>query len=242
MKKRTYSRISKPTYRYTKKFKYPTIKQILKSSGELKCMDTTLSQTDIVASTSDTSSSNVLNIVEVGNASWNRIGKTIHMQSMRIKGMLSYSYAPQATTGSILGTVVRMVVVYDKQPSGSQPAFSTIFGQQTLDGTESTLIFSNLKPDNTGRFKVIRDKYYEFQPRLWNNEAGTVDSGEAVKWVDEYVDLKGIKAIYSGQSDPGVMADISSGGLYVYFRSQAYTDTTAEVQFKNASCRLRFKD
>lgn len=60
---------------------------------------------------------------------------------------------------------------------------------------------------------------------------------------DEYIELGNRVTIFSGDSSPMTIADISSGGLYVFFRAdQATTNVNAFNVAGNSFARLRYSD
>ena len=190
-----------------------------KNSGELKGMDTVLTQAaSIVASTGDNSNALALNLVETGAGSYNRIGRKIFCKTLRLKGMAIYYSQTAATTYDVGRSALRMVVVWDKQPSGVLPAWDVIFGHTTQDGTEASTTMGNLKFDNTGRFQVLKDCLFYPPPVMPSDGAAAANVSSAVCF-DEFIDLKNRTTIFSGDSDPTTIADISSGGLYVYWRA-----------------------
>ncbi len=191
-----------------------------KNSGELKGMDTTLTIAGpVITTTSTNADSFVLNLVEPGNGSFNRIGRKTFAKSVRISGALLYQYNADPTTGSASASTLRMVVVWDKQPSGTLPTFDTMFGRTSQDGTEATSILDNLRYDNTDRFQVVRDCKFVVNPAAGDG-GGTANVYTNRVLVDEFIDLKNRTTVFSGDSDPITIADISSGGLYVFFRSE----------------------
>lgn len=62
--------------------------------------------------------------------------------------------------------------------------------------------------------------------------------------VDEFIDLKSRTSIYSGDSDPVTIADISSGALYLYARAVYSTAANPTdkwaIESPDFVCRLRF--
>lgn len=212
--------------------------------AELKGIDTDI---DIASgSVLDTTSTNgsmlTLNLISPGTASYNRIGRKIKMKSVRLKGRAMYQSSDAVTTGNVLGGTLRMVVVYDRQPSGSVPVFSTIFGRTVIDGTESSEYMDSLKWDNTDRFKVLRDVTLTANPGAWVNAAGTGDIITVECPFDEYIKLGGLETQYSGQSSPTTIADISGGALYVFFRSNTNVTNKSSWVIENSYARLRYYD
>lgn len=210
--------------------------------GEVKGMDTLLSLNPIISTTGTNGSIFVVNLVPPGSASYNRIGRKIQHKSLRVKGSLLFTTSATATTGDQEGNYVRMIIVWDKQPSsGSIPTFDTIFGVTAQDGTESTTRLSPLKYDNMDRFKVLKDCMYVMNPRVIAS-GGTTNQNEQLVAFDEFIKVSG-ETVYSGQSATQTIADISSGGLYVIFRANNNTATTGFASVNSdAIARLRYTD
>lgn len=198
----------------------------------------------ITASTNTNGDCLVLDLVQQGAGSWNRVGRKIELQSLRLRGQFIWQYDPVAVTGTLFGNTVRMVVVWDKQPSGAAiPTFDTVFGVTGQDGSETTTFLNPVKYDNMDRFSVLRDCVKEMNPRLYNASAGT--EGYTVEYYpfDEFIPLKGREVVFLGQSAPMTIADISTGAIYVYFRTQFGTDNVSDVAISsNSFARLRYID
>lgn len=220
----------------------PSVRKVLqKNSGELRGMDTALSTTGPIVDTVTTNGdANTLNLIESGNGSWNRVGRKAFLKSLRLRLMAIHTSARNPTGGNLTKSPLRIVVVWDKQPSsGSLPNFNVIFGQTSQDGTETSSPNSALRYDNTGRFSVLREII--LYPST--DEPGAEDSAtlQRVHHVDEFIDLKNRTTIFSGDSDPVTIADISSGGLYIYYRALWASDNSDGWDISSDSfARLRF--
>lgn len=189
----------------------------------LKGMDTVLNYEDVISTTTSNDFADVLNLVRAGTGSFNRVGKRIVPRSLRVKGVASYSIQPNATTGLMDSAILRIVIVHDKQPSSStaMPTFNTIFGYTTQDGTESQVFYSDVRYDNTDRFRVLRDKYIEFQPNAIGDKiVATAPEGAVVvrKYIDEYIKLPNDPVVYSSTAEPMTISNISTGAYYLYAR------------------------
>ena len=208
---------------------------------EKKGMDTALIPTagllsPFVSTTNTNADILPVNLVQIGNGSWNRVGKSITMTSLRIQGAVFATCTSPAA--ALEPASLRMTVVYDSQPSGNAvPTFDTIFGRTSQAGTESTELYDPLRYDNVGRFKVLRDKVIDLNPQAYDS-ADT--STYVVQSIDEFIKLPQLVTIYSGQSSPMTIADISSGGLYVIFRSIPVLSVSVTPNRLNA--RLRYYD
>lgn len=212
---------------------------------EKKGMDTPINfqGTPIVATTNTNDSCVVLNLVQAGTGSWNRVGRKIHSQSLRLKGTLRMEQKRQTTSSDLFGNVVRMVVVWDKQPSSNAiPAFSDVFGHTLQSGTEATVYTDALKYDNMDRFKILREFTVTCNPTTANVAGGTGDKVYYLYAYDEYIKLKNLETVFSGQSNPMTISDISSGALYLYARAELQQDEAFFVDTANSFARLRYTD
>jgi len=219
---------------------------VLKTDGELKGVDTEIGS--VIGSVINTTNTNgdavVLNLIQTGNGSWNRVGKKAILQSLRLFGTLNWKYYPTAPTNGVLANAARMVVVWDKQPSsGAIPTYDTIFGTTDQAGTESTDYLDPVRYDNTGRFSVLKDCKLAFTPQALG-ATGSASVLTVSVMIDEFVKLKGRETIFSGQSTPMTIADISTGALYVFFRSKYLAnDGENQVEIGNDfKARLRYTD
>lgn len=247
--KRKYSNADKPkAYKKPKtgakmRTSYP--KRYRASLPEKKGMDTALTQASpIVATTNTNANAVVLNLIQAGTGSWNRVGRKVHLKSARLVGSSIFVYAAQATTSDLEESVMRMVVVWDKQPSGGTiPTFDTIFGTTAQDGTEASNVLSPPRYDNMDRFQVLRDCRVRGEI-----DAGPLASGSTNRVIrkfdfDEYIKLGDREVVFSGQSSPMTIADISTGALYVYFRAETSIDDDTDWAISsNSICRLRYSD
>ncbi len=214
---------------------------LTKNSGELKGMDTTLTIAGpIIATTNTNADAQTVNLVEPGNGSYNRIGRKIFCKTLRISGTATYQYNADPTSGSATASALRMVVVWDKQPSGTLPTYDVIFGRTSQDGTESSSVLDNLRYDNTARFQVVRDTKFLINPAAGDG-GGTTNIYTARVLIDEFIDLKNRTSVFSGDSDPVTIADISSGACYIFWRSELSVDSVTDWSVSARTvARLRF--
>ena len=165
---------------------------VLKSNGEKKGMDTNL----YIASVTNTSNTNtncfVVNLIQQGSGSWNRVGRKVNLKSLRIKGSFEVTYRAHEQT---LGNFIRMVVVWDKQPSsGTAPTFDQIFGTTDQYGTETSGILAPPKYDNMSRFRVLRDNTFDCKPEanFWI-VGGNYETISYPISFDEYIKLNNLE-------------------------------------------------
>jgi len=215
----------------------------MRSGGdsETKGMDTPLTIANVVATVDSNQSMIPLNLVAPGTGSYNRVGRKIFMQSVRIKGLCRSQLKYDGTTGDILSNTLRCLLVYDSNPNGVLPVFNEICGRTVQNGGEDTKFMDPLRFDNTGRFRILREWVWEATP-LCYPDAGTARLLVQTLHLNEFVDLKGLPTNYSGQNATCTIADISSGGLYFVARARANgTDDYFNIT-DNLMCRLRYTD
>lgn len=219
-----------------------TIQRFMRSSGELKGVDTSLSLNPILSTTNTNGSMFTLNLVAPGSGSYNRVGRKIRMASVRLNGLFRMTYANEAGTNNIAGNQIRMLLVFDRQPSGVLPTFDSMFGLTSQDGTESSTYMAPLRYDNTERFRVLRDVRVCTNIGAVNSTTGSLNSITSVVKFDEYIKLGGLETVYSGQSAAQTIADVSSGALYVIFRCDINAATFVTSVDPDSYARLRYYD
>lgn len=209
---------------------------------ELGGMDTDISQGLVPITTNSNANIVVLNLIQPGNGSWNRHGRKVILKSLRLRGCMTYTNTSIVTTYNSTRSVCRMVVVWDKNPnSGVIPTWDTIFGATGQTGTEDSTPFDGLRFDNTARFRVLKDCII-MPPEVMPLGAAATASVTSYVPFDEFLDLKGLETVYSGETNPLTIADIASGALYVGWRAANNSSTSDSWTIGSgfASARLRF--
>lgn len=212
------------------------------AAQEKKGVDTDLTNATIVATTNTNDDIFVTNLIQMGSGSWNRIGKRAILKSLRVKGFVQFLQYTTVATGVAYPPTFRLIVVWDKQPSGNAiPAFDQIFGITAQDGTESCpSITCPPRYDNMDRFKVLKDCMY-VPPPMSVSSTGTAPVTQVYVPVDEYIKLPLLECVFSGQSQPMTIADISTGALYVIMRQTNAAGNLSQTGFQG-NARLRYTD
>lgn len=196
---------------------------------EKKGMDTTI---DLFSGSTYTTNAGivVLNLVRAGTGSYNRIGRKIKPKSLRLKGTLSYT---ETANANVVGTVCKIYIVYDKQPSGGLiPTYNSIFGQTDQAGTETVDFNSGPKYDSMGRFRILRELSYDMNPQTISG----YDYTHTIN-LDEYIKLALPETVYSGDSSPMTISDINTGAIYFITRASTglvTVDVTARLRYTDA--------
>lgn len=90
-----------------------------------------------------------------------RVGRKVQVKAIRIKGMIHCAAQADQTAGDA-ASVVRLVLVQDHQPNGTQVQGEDIMAAP--GGASATLVpFSFQNLSNLGRFRVLKDKIFTLQ-------------------------------------------------------------------------------
>lgn len=213
-----------------------------RSKGEIKGVDTPLNS--IAVSLPDVNSNLqglCLNLIQTGSGFWNREGRKINLKSLRIKATFDWIATPYA--GDAINAMnLRMVVVHDKSPNGGTlPKFNEIFAHTEQTSTTTTLWNSPPAFSSMQRFTVLRDKVLDLNPNGYVPTAG--GELEVTTTVDEYIKLTRYDTIYAGTANPATIANVYSGGLYIYLFPSFTPSTLLQLIIDPSSiARLRYYD
>jgi len=233
-----YKRKRKSTFKTPIRKRRKTYTKSKVNQSELKGCEYDL-DVDPVISTVTTNVFTCVTLVSPGSGSFNRIGKKVFPKYLYINGEAQYNYRLQGTTSNLIDGILRMVVVWDKQPSGVQPTFDTIFGRTIIDGTESTEVFDPRKYDNMNRFTILKDVYIDTGIYTIPPTGGSENEVQKSFKITEYIKFpKDSQIVYSGVSVPCTIADVSSGACYVIFRSET---AATEGNWNIVGCTARFR-
>lgn len=186
-----------------------------KSTGERKFIDTDITTT-IGPNTNQFSVGTLLNGLQLGSSASQRIGRKVVLKSILIR----YNFAVQNTT--TWATPVRILVVYDKQANGSAPAITDILLTDHISSQ------NNLS--NKDRFVTIFDHM---------TGVLTGSSADSYIRIDNLYKKLNLETMYNA-NDTGLIGDIASGSLYVFFGSSARLQTAGLVQ--DTRVRVRYTD
>jgi len=159
------------------------------------------------------------------------------MKNLQVRGLIQ----PTATG---VDTMLRLLVVYDRQPTPAAglPVISDILQVRDQTGTATTAGTSGINLDNRDRFLILRD-YQVFGPSQ-TYTAGVLTNGPQYPGTDAqhdlniFIKLKGLGTHYKSTSNPCTIADIATGALYACFVAvNADSAWNASLSF-----RLRYDD
>lgn len=195
--------------------------------GEIKTVDIPLTISNFVT----TPAGILLNGVATGTNFVNRIGAKAFMKSIQFKANIQNILT--STEG-----VLRMLVVYDKQPNGQLATIQDVIESRDSSNTATTSIYSCPKVENRDRFDIIRDKTWH-APACTNTGGVLTNlsypSNDDEMEFSEFIKLKK-KTTYKDTS--AAISSIATGSLLLFLLCSGTTNAYS----LNWSSRLRFYD
>jgi len=185
-----------------------------------------------------------LNMIVAGSSFFNRIGRKIEMKSIRVNGVIAQVGAVTRTAPLDYG---RIMIVYDRQVNAALPLISDILNNvdQGSNNYSSAagggLIGINL--NNRDRFLVLADRRIMLPQCTLT--AGVISAAFPVDGtqdmiIDDFRKMANLTCHYKADSNPAVIGDIVTGGLYLV--TLASNAAGAENWSYQWNSRLRFRD
>lgn len=184
---------------------------------ELKFFDTALGFT--FDRTAEVPASGQLTLIPQGDTESTRDGRLAYIQSVQLRGNLTYVPAAGATAA----TQVTMYLVLDRQANGAAAAVTDVF---TSVAVETQLINLN----NSGRFRVLKRWDWSFA-----SPAGVTTAYNNIVVPFNHYERMNLKVDWSGAT--GAITELRSNNLFLVAGS-AFDDDT--VTFTGVA-RLRFR-
>lgn len=179
----------------------------------------------------------LLNGISPGTGFNERVGRKFVIKSIQLRLHLSYRYMGDTSMayGAVPAGILRVVLVWDKQPNGVTPAITDIFV------TNNAQSMTNL--DNRNRFNILMDKVYS-TPNMAQGETNAVD--------DHCISLGGTVCkkykkcnltTINNAGAAGTVADITTGALWLVLLSDATANDNPTVHHHVAgTARIRYLD
>lgn len=181
-----------------------------------------------------------INLIQVGSSMFNRIGRKIEMRSIRLVCDLSTINATRATIDSEIG---RIMVIYDRQTNGANPAMADFLQDTDQLGTNTTSPLGGINMNNRERFVTIIDKKITVPQAT--DTAGVLTNVfpndiQIPTRIDEFRKLRGLTTHYKADSNPAVIGDIATGGLFIISLAQQVAGN--ELFRFSYNVRLKYQD
>lgn len=192
----------------------------------------------------------LLNGITAGSAFYERRGRKIGMDTLRV----DVCFRPIASLTALTVTPTwkgRFIIFYDRQANGTIPTIPNLLldvNSATPGG--STTVWSNPNLNGRDQYMILMDERFVFPGQVVQatagqtlpTEQGTFDPTLNFTHFKRYIKLKSLVAQYSG--DTTGIGSIQSGALWAYFfrEGTAAASDPAEVWRMDARIRLRFSD
>lgn len=212
----------------------------MQTSTEKKVICTSSAITGVALAMNTTGTIQALNLIQVGSSMFNRIGRKIEMRSLRLVCNINTLNVTRATISPQIG---RIMVIYDRQTNGANPTLTDFLQDTDQAGGNSASTLSGLNMNNRERFVTIIDKKTSLPQGTAT--AGVLTNvfpnGEPIpETIDEFRRLRGLTTHYKADSNPAVIGDIATGGLFIL----AFSDygPGAEIFSFDYNVRLKYVD
>ncbi len=191
----------------------------------------------------------LMNGIMMGDAFYQRDGNKIAMRNMHIRGYIHpRPDLPSGATDPYTSAPgkLRMIIVYDRQPTGALPELGDLLRSHNTNGLADTNDCSEINLNSRARFAVLRDREWIAPSFEYNVATKRITSGhqpgymgEGEPWViNEFIKLKDLGTVYKGSANPMTIAHVSSGAIYmVLIKSGADVHMSAYVGW-----RIRYDD
>lgn len=90
-----------------------------------------------------------------GTAQYQRVRSKVLLKYLWIRGYVHYN---SQVAGTYMPGVLRFLVVYDKQPNGTQQYYTDVIASVDVSGTVTNTITSPANVDNLERFEILVDE------------------------------------------------------------------------------------
>jgi len=179
-----------------------------------------------------------VNVLTQGTGSYERIGRKVYLESIRLKGMARYrSQTNSAALSQSNDMLIR--VVLDRQPQGIVPSWDEIFKGIPPSGTPVSYYYSDLNPAQTGRFRVLKEI------RLQGFAETIADDNNMCFPIDEYLKLNHLEAIYDCTNATPTIAQNKTNAIYIAYSAFQDDQTAGVANFwdcTDMTARLRYRD
>lgn len=213
------------------------------SQRELKGVDTDLTLAAPITTVFNTNDDmKVLNLIQQGTGYFNRIGRKVCLKSLLVHFQVSARFAANAGPPIVaLPNTFRWSIVWDRQPGSVLPGWDEIFAETGEDGVEQGALLSPPRFDNMARFRIIRDKVVDVNPKIYSYQ--TPDETRVEMTVKDYIKLPNLETVYNSTANPMSVANIASGALYFMVRCHRGSAPADEMSLTSFSVsRLRYTD
>lgn len=213
---------------------------LMQTNTEKKVLFTGTFSLGIALAMNTTGTIQAINLIQVGSSMFNRVGRKIEMRSIRLVCNIQTLNVTRATIQPTLG---RIMIIYDRQTNGANPALADFLQDTDQTGANTTNAYSGLNMNNRERFVTLLDKKINLPQATCTAGVMTnvFPNGEPIpETFDEFRRLKGLTTHFKADSNPAVIGDIATGGLFIL--SLAEDPAGTELYQYSWNVRLKYVD
>lgn len=182
----------------------------------------------------------VLNLVQEGTGSYNRIGRKIALDSIRIRIRWVCNIATNDASTILPENLLRFVIVWDRQPDGVNPTWDDVFQDIQGNGTTVFGIMTQPRYSSMSRFTILRDHFATAKVQAVGT--ATVDTTSVTGMWEDYIKLGKRECTYKGTTNPMLLPSINSGALYLMTGAASAAVNNQAIMSPSSSIRLRYYD
>jgi len=192
----------------------------------------------------------LMNAVQAGDDFYKRDGAKITLKNLHVRGYIRPRSTHPGGAGSTYTSApgcLRMLIVYDRQPTGALPTTPDLLRAHEQNGTAVTSFTSEINLNERSRFTILRDRMWPVQPFTFNvDDKIFVDftqpgynGGDTLGWqINEFIKLKDLQTVFKGTDNPLTIQHISTGAIYLLLLKSG-SDVHMQA---NVGWRLRYGD
>lgn len=168
----------------------------------------------------------LMNGIQQGDGFYQRDGNKVAMKSIHLRGYIHpRTDLPSGSTNPYVSHAgkLRMIIVYDRQPTGAFPDLGDLLRTHNTDGNPGTSSEAGINLNSRARFAILRDTEWASPAFKFNVTEGTYTdghpigyTGESTGWViNEFIKLKDLGVVFKGTSTTMTIAHLASGAVYM---------------------------
>jgi hypothetical protein len=220
------------------------VKKALKGEKTKKGADYSHTVGALPATLTSNASIEMVNTLVLGDNGYHRSGPEVEMESLRLRGILSFHSKQELVTGDWDTCIARLMVVQIKDPSNLSaiPNFDAMFGWTGTNGTSGVAYDSGVKYDEQGNIRILRDVIVTPEQSQFMSHTGLANHQQRIHVpFDIFVPLKGMKTEWDQGNTTGAIGGCKKNALLVVMRSNSNV-THAYVNLAVGTSRLRWRE
>lgn len=190
----------------------------------------------------------LMNAIQQGDAFYQRDGNKINMRNIHLRGYLHPRVTSPTGEDEYVSSPgkIRMIIVYDRQPTGAVPTNGDLLRSHDQSGSASTSDCSEINLNNRDRWAILRDKEWFIPSFTYKTSTREFTGAHALGYVgmedpycvNEFIKLKDLGVTYKGNATPMTVAHVSTGAVWMVLLKSG---TNVHMAFEGG-WRIRYSD